>query len=271
MDRSLDTATCKSCGAEVSLTAKFCSECGANQPSSAPLLASQHVVLATENPTSGPTEVASGVVPKRIKIATALGLVGGGFVLVVALGYQMLMYHPNAAKAQYALAMQYQNGQGVPKNDQKALYWFRKAAEQGHADAEFQLGDKYFVGDTVAKDDFQALYWFRKAAEQGQADAEYNIGVMYNWGAAVTKDDAQAVIWWRKAAELGQADAKAKLNELSVHTTEAYSKPQARGSVWDSLTPEERNAMVGCSYGYTTNSFGSVECNEKPIPVKVVQ
>ena len=42
--------------------------------------------------------------------------------------------------AQYNLGLMYQNGQGIPQNDQKAAKWFKLAAEQGHVQAQTNLG-----------------------------------------------------------------------------------------------------------------------------------
>ena len=44
------------------------------------------------------------------------------------------------ATAQYNLGLLYDKGQGVPQDDQEALRWWRKAAEQGLAKAQAALG-----------------------------------------------------------------------------------------------------------------------------------
>ena len=44
-------------------------------------------------------------------------------------------------------------------------------------------------GEGVPKDYKQAVYWFRKAADQGNAGAQYNLGAMYAKGEGVPKDD----------------------------------------------------------------------------------
>src|SRR5437870_2773979 len=66
-----------------------------------------------------------------------------------------------------------------------------------------QLGDKYFVGREVPKDDQRALSWYRKAADAGNADAMCKVGWMYDAGRGVAKDAAQAVAWYTKAANGG--------------------------------------------------------------------
>lgn len=44
-----------------------------------------------------------------------------------------------------SLCKGYQNGIGLPKDDAKGAYWYRKAALQGHARAQHNLGFcKYF-------------------------------------------------------------------------------------------------------------------------------
>jgi TPR repeat protein len=71
----------------------------------------------------------------------------------------------------------------------------------------------------LAQDDVQAVYWFRKAADQGNAVAQYYLGVAYARGQGVAQDDAQAVFWFRKAAEQGDPDAKAFLNDFAAQST----------------------------------------------------
>ncbi|MCX6631984.1 MAG: tetratricopeptide repeat protein, partial [Candidatus Solibacter sp.] len=44
------------------------------------------------------------------------------------------------AAAQDGLGHIYSQGQGVPQDFTKAVRWWRKAADQGHADAQFNLG-----------------------------------------------------------------------------------------------------------------------------------
>jgi TPR repeat protein len=45
----------------------------------------------------------------------------------------------NDAPAQYNLGMMYLKGQGVSQSDAKALEWFLKAANNGHAQAKLVL------------------------------------------------------------------------------------------------------------------------------------
>ncbi|MBM3794707.1 MAG: sel1 repeat family protein [Acidobacteria bacterium] len=46
------------------------------------------------------------------------------------------------------------------------------------------MGFAYAKGEGVPKDAAQAVFWYRKAADQGNANAQFNLGLMsYNGGA----------------------------------------------------------------------------------------
>jgi TPR repeat protein len=62
----------------------------------------------------------------------------------------------------------------------EALPLYQQAAEQGLASAQYNLGVMYHTGHGVAKDISTAIYWYRKAADQGSKGAikvmsEFNI------------------------------------------------------------------------------------------------
>src|ERR1700761_6215645 len=66
-------------------------------------------------------------------------------------------------------------------------------ANAGNAKAQNYLGLLYDDGLGVPRDDEQSVVWYRRAAEQGNAAAEYNIGRLYDNGHGLPQDDAQAV------------------------------------------------------------------------------
>jgi len=70
-------------------------------------------------------------------------------------------------------------GLGVLKNYDKAMYWSKKAADQGDANGDFYLGTIYADGLGVPRNYRKALYWFKKSAEKGNARGEYGLGWMY--------------------------------------------------------------------------------------------
>jgi len=79
-------------------------------------------------------------------------------------------------------------------------------------------------GKSIATEKYpKALYWLKKAAEQGYAKAENNLGNMYANGLGVPQDYNKAVYWYKKAAEQGYAPAKANFERLeSEHQFGGY-------------------------------------------------
>jgi len=117
-------------------------------------------------------------------------------------------------RAQFNLGVRYANGRGVDKNETKAAEWYRKAALQGYAAAQFNLGVLYAKGFGVPQNDVLAANWYRKAAIQGDPDAQYNLSIMYEEGRGVSQDRVQAIAWCRMAAKQGDRDAQKKLQKL---------------------------------------------------------
>ena len=105
----------------------------------------------------------------------------------------------------------------VEKNEEEAVNWYRKAAEQGNADAQNSLGGCYYYGDGVEKNEEEAVNWYRKAAEQGYAVAQTNLANIYYYGKDVKENKEEAVNWFRKAAEQGEERAIKKLKEIDAH------------------------------------------------------
>ena len=60
----------------------------------------------------------------------------------------------------------YDNGTGTPVDDEKAVYWYTKSAEQGHAKAQYNLGIMYENGEGTPVDNAKAAYWFMQSAAQ---------------------------------------------------------------------------------------------------------
>jgi TPR repeat protein len=108
-------------------------------------------------------------------------------------------------------------GQGVVKDEQEALMWFRKAADQHLAMAEQNLGSLYSNGQGVPKDHAEAARWYRKAAEQNLPSGQFALAAMYLKGLGVKKEANEAFRWLRRAAEQNFAPAQAGLGEMYVN------------------------------------------------------
>ncbi|HSI13652.1 MAG TPA: tetratricopeptide repeat protein [Chthoniobacter sp.] len=91
---------------------------------------------------------------------------------------------------------------------------FRASAEKGEADCQFNVALMYEKGIGVAKDEKEAVVWYGKSAEQGNSNAQFNLGVLYENGRGCDVDFAQANQWYRKASVQGDALAIGNLGML---------------------------------------------------------
>lgn len=91
---------------------------------------------------------------------------------------------------------------------------FLEAADKGHADSQFNVALMYEKGIGVAKDEKQAVLWYGKSAAQGNSAAQFNLGVMYENGHGTAVDFAKAHEWYRKASVQGDPLAIGNLGML---------------------------------------------------------
>lgn len=114
-------------------------------------------------------------------------------------------------KAAYMVAQKYRDGDGVAKDNGKALEFLQKAASQGDPKAQYRLGYAYLNGFDVPKDYAKAFKWFKKAADQENLDALNHLGLMYCEGHFVPQDKYKAIELWRQAAIQGHFIAQGNL------------------------------------------------------------
>ena len=83
-------------------------------------------------------------------------------------------------EAQYTLAHLNLKGQGgIKRNVTAGIGLLEQSVANGHQEAALDLALLYLNGVQVPKDNVKALIWFRKAADLGQVDAQYYLGLAY--------------------------------------------------------------------------------------------
>lgn len=125
----------------------------------------------------------------------------------------------------------YHQGNGVPKDYNKAFAWFHRAADNGDPRAMYLIGVMYEEGQGVSRDLTKAVSWYQKGAKQNEPNPMYSLGRMYHFGLGVQRDQHLAAHWVRKAAELGHWEA---MRVLGVWYYDGNGVPQdyASGMRW---------------------------------------
>lgn len=148
------------------------------------------------------------------------------------------------------------------KDFRKGLRRLDKMAQEGDAEAQYLMGDIYLTGRQVPLNPRQAVFWLRKAAENGQPDAIFKIGILYHSGFQLDQeagnnilsvaleqgepDYAKALDCALRAAELGQADAMALVAHILTHGPEEMRDiPRARQFYEKSASLESVHGLQG--------------------------
>ena len=164
----------------------------------------------------------------------------------------------NEVTAQYYLAIEYSNGDGVSKEEVEAFKWMKPVAERGMARAQRKLGWMLQNGLGVATNLEEAVAWYRKAAEQGDAPAQMNLGWMFENGVSVFQDYTEAARFYRLAAEQGHAMAQ---NNLGWLYKKGWGVPQdaAEAVKWFQKSADQGEVLgeENLAWTYAEGAYGA--------------
>ncbi len=159
----------------------------------------------------------------------------------------------------------YQSATSV-EDEQEALSWFDKAAQQGVAEAQFALATMLERGKGMEKgvekgvekgaekgvetlQIQQARYWYRQAADAGLAAAQHNLGTMYARGDGVAVDDERAFQWFFLAAVQEYLPARKALRAITKRmSAEERVRARARVKAFLKQFPNMQKAREGKVY-----------------------
>ena len=112
------------------------------------------------------------------------------------------------ADAQYAMSNIYADARGVASNDdKKARFWLEKSANNGFDSAQVELGIWNANGRGGVKSEQRALFWFARAAAKGNVIAQNRLARMYSFGIGTKADDVRAGAWHVVARRAGFSDS----------------------------------------------------------------
>ena len=110
-------------------------------------------------------------------------------------------------------------GKGTDEDYKEAVYWYKKAADQGDTKAQLNLAVMFKYGTGVSEDFSQAVFWYKKAAEQGDTKAQLNLAEMYASGDGVPENFVLAYKWANLASARGRDKAKELKNDIRKRMT----------------------------------------------------
>jgi hypothetical protein len=114
-------------------------------------------------------------------------------------------------QAQFQLARQLDEGDGIKKNKRLAFENYQRAADQNHLLALTFLGLCFQRGTGTAPDLKRGFACFARAAKEGVPLAMHCLGECYFEGRGIDANPVEGIKWYRSGAELGDVGCTAQL------------------------------------------------------------
>jgi TPR repeat protein len=159
-------------------------------------------------------------------------------------------YQQGNAQAAANLALLYEKGQGVPRDDAEAVRLSKIAADQGNAQGQNGLGFLFTQGRGGPKNDMEAARLFKLSADQGYPPAQNNLGRLYLTGrGGLPKDDREAVRLFKLAADQGSDSGQANLGLAYKDGLGGLSKDEREAVRLFKLSADQGSALGQVSLG----------------------
>jgi len=157
------------------------------------------------------------------------------------------------------VASLYFEGRGVTRDVDKALTWWRSAAERGDIGAQYALGSLYLFGNGgVQKNIEDGLRWLEAAGSQGHLQTLMLLGSLYSGQDGFPPDIRRAIHWYLMAARRGYVPAQRALGRAYLAAVPPepdkaarYLKPAAQLG--------DREAMRNLARLYEDGDAGAVD------------
>lgn len=156
------------------------------------------------------------------------------------------------ANLQNTLGYLYAKSIGLPHDVDKAIYWYKKALENGDGYAGYRLACAYLSGwDGFPKDVHMAYDIFIKAAEKGESLAMEELGNILdnadlydmNWISCEEREN-QALYWYEKAAGAGETSAAFSCALKYLYGSYSIPKDYDKAEYYYTICADNGNSMA---------------------------
>lgn len=113
-------------------------------------------------------------------------------------------------RALYDLGSAYEEGYAVPRDEERAMLCFKKAAEFHDQYSEYKVGEMLLNFWKKEKDTKKAAEWLKKSWKHGNGEAAMLLASVYE-NSDDKEDQEKAFRWYERAAEAGIPEALAEL------------------------------------------------------------
>ena len=160
--------------------------------------------------------------------------------------------------AQTNIGEMYLRGEGVERNREVAIYWFRRAAGRDFPEAQYRLGRAYLNDDNE-----EAVRWFNSAIEHGHVQAMNSLATLYEQGQGVPQDLGEAFRLRLRAAEMGNPVAQAMLGTMYADG-KGVPRNDAEAAKWYRQSAER-------GYYFAQSRLGAMYRDGRGVPQDLVE
>ena len=143
------------------------------------------------------------------------------------------------AEAQLWLGIAYDREYFGRIDYQESLKWLRKSAAQGLPDAQYALAQMSEEEHGVPKSDEDAAYWYRRAADHFSdvSGAEVQLAYMYRDG-SLRRNDLEAYMWFAIVGAAVDPPTDEDVKEVAEEMTPAQiAEARAKVTIWTQHHP----------------------------------
>lgn len=200
----------------------------------------------------------------------------GNTVAIVSTSAVMIPQPSCAATPQYQEAMGYLESNSSNEIKLKAFHLLSEAARSKDAKAQFALARMYNQGNGIPVDKEKAGYWYRESARNGYTPAYLIVWSYYRDGTGGVIKDTNKAEYWRKKAVEGRNTSESKnrvecVESIPVLKTEPLKKqnpPGAKTKGSERIKPlEDRLRELGISLSKETPFLREPSVLQAPPPL----
>jgi tetratricopeptide (TPR) repeat protein len=122
------------------------------------------------------------------------------------------------------LGLHYAEGAGVQEDESHAVALYEEACDGGNLWGCTHLGDSFARGKGVRKDGARAVALLQRACDGGLAAGCSNLGLLYQYGQGVEKDEDQAIRFFQRACRRGERTGCSMLESVAGEWTGGFQQ-----------------------------------------------
>jgi tetratricopeptide (TPR) repeat protein len=173
-----------------------------------------------------------------------------------------IKYSELAAENGSVMAMEYL---GIRLSDEKkydkALFWYKKAAELGYGSAMARIGDMYSEGYGVKVDHLEAKKWFYSSIKRNSVLGSSNLGYVFYFGTGV-KQNLDSAKFYFEITSKNNTDVTQNAHELKESSLKTIARLEEAISDRAFVASQESGRTSASESSSSSNSFNNyVSCN----------